>query len=48
MSWVVIIMDLVDNKVKINWFYQKRVALDIVREDQFLYILLWSWLQIQC
>ena len=40
MSWVTIIMDLDDKKVKIDWFYLKKIILGTIREDQFLYILL--------
>ena len=38
MSWVAIIVDPNDNKVKIDWFSLEKIVLDIVREDQFLYI----------
>ena len=40
MSWVVIIVDPNDNKVKIDWFYLKKIVLGTVRGDQFLYIIL--------
>ena len=40
MSWVTIIMDPDDNKVKVDWFYLKKIFLDTVRGDQFMYILL--------
>ena len=40
MSWVAIIMDPNDNKVKIDWFSLKKIVLDIDRGDQFLYIFL--------
>ena len=40
MSWVTIIMDPNDNKIKIDWSYLKKIILDTVREDQFLYIIL--------
>ena len=38
MSWVTIIMDSDDKKVNIDWFYLKKIVIDIIREDQFLYI----------
>ena len=38
MSLVTIIMDLDDNKVKIDWFYLKKIVLGTIREDQLLYI----------
>ena len=38
MSWVATIVDPNDNKVKIDWFSLEKIVLDIVREDQFLYI----------
>jgi len=40
MSWVTIIMDPNDNKVKINWFDLKKIVLGRVQGDQFLYIIL--------
>ena len=40
MSWVTIIIDPNDNKVKIDWFYQKKIVLSTIRKDQFLYIFL--------
>ena len=40
MSWVTIIMDPDDNKVKVDWFYLRKFILSTVRGDQFLYILL--------
>ena len=40
MSWIVIIVDLNDNKVKINWLYLMKIIIGIVRGDQFLYIIL--------
>ena len=40
MSWVTIIMDPDDSKVKLDRFYLKKINLGIVREDQFMYILL--------
>ena len=39
MSLVAIIMDSDDNKVKVNWFYIRKIILGTVRGDQFLYIL---------
>ena len=39
MSWIAIIVDSNDNKVKIDWFYLKKVVLGTIREDQFLYII---------
>ena len=40
MSWVAIIVDPNDNKVKIDWFYLKKVVIGTIREDQFMYIIL--------
>ena len=40
MSLVAIIVDPNDNKVKIDWFYLKKVVFGTVRGDQFLYIIL--------
>ena len=40
MSWVTIIMDPDDSKVKVDKFYLKKIVIDTVREDQFMYILL--------
>ena len=40
MSWVMIIMDPNDNKVKVDWLYLMKIVLVIVRGDQFLYIIL--------
>ena len=40
MSWVTIIMDPDDSKVKVDKFYLKKIILGTVREDQFMYILL--------
>ena len=37
MSLVIIIMDSDDNKINIDWFYLKKIVIDIVRGDQFLY-----------
>ena len=47
MSWITIIMSLGDDKLKVNWIYLSKIVLDTVRGDQFLYILLEVWLQIQ-
>ena len=47
MSWITIIMSLGDDKLKVNWIYLSKIILDTVRGDQFLYILLEVWLQIQ-
>ena len=33
-------MDLDDNKVKVDWFYLKKIVINTVRGDQFMYILL--------
>ena len=38
MSWVTIIIDPDDKKVKIDWFYLKKIVLGTIRGDQFLYI----------
>ena len=40
MSWTTIIVDPDDKKTKINWFYPKKIILDTIRGDQFLYIFL--------
>ena len=40
MRWVIIIIDPDDKKVKIDWFYLKKIVFDIIRENQFLYIYL--------
>ena len=40
MSWITIIVDPNDNKVKIDWFYLKKIVIGTVRGDQFLYIIL--------
>ena len=31
MSWVTIIMDPDDKKVKIDWFYRKKITLDTIQ-----------------
>ena len=33
MNWVKITVDPDDNKVKIEWFYLKKIVLDTIRED---------------
>ena len=33
MSWVVIIMDSDDNKVKIDWFYLTKIVLGTIQGD---------------
>ena len=38
MSWVTIIMNQDDKKVKIDWFYLKKIVNGTIRGDQFLYI----------
>ena len=40
MSWVTIIVDSSDNKVKMNRFYLRKSPSALVRGDQFLYIIL--------
>ena len=40
MSWIIVIMSPADNKLKVNWIYLSKIVLSLVREDQFLYILL--------
>ena len=40
MSWVIIIVDPNDNKVKIDWLYLMKIVLGTVWGDQFLYIIL--------
>ena len=40
MSWVTLIIDPNHNKVKINWFYLKKIVLGTIQRDQFLYIFL--------
>ena len=39
MSWVTVTMDPIDNKVKIDWIYIRKIVIGTVRKDQFLYIL---------
>ena len=38
MTWVTIIMDPDDNKVKIDWFYLNKIVIDTIQENQFLYV----------
>ena len=38
MSWITIIIDPDDNKVKIDWFYLKKIVIGTIQGDQFLYI----------
>ena len=33
MSWVTIIMDSDDNKIKIDWFYLNKIILGMIRGD---------------
>jgi len=40
MSWVPVTMDPVNNKAKIYWIYLRKIVINTVRGDQFLYILL--------
>ena len=40
MSWTTIIVGPNDKKVKINWFYPKKIVLGTIQGDQFLYIFL--------
>ena len=40
MSWVAIIVDPNDNKVKVDWFYLKKIVIGTVQGDQFLIIFL--------
>ena len=40
MSWVTIIIDPDDNKVKVDWFYLRKIIHGTVRGDQFMYIFL--------
>ena len=40
MIWVVIIVDLNNKKVKVDWFSLKKIVFGTVREDHFLYIIL--------
>ena len=40
MSWVAILVDPSDNKVKIEWLYLMKIFLGIVREAQLLSIIL--------
>ena len=36
-----------DKKIKIDWFNLKKIVIDTIREDQFLYISSQVWLQVQ-
>ena len=38
MSWMTVTMDPDDNKVKVDWIYLRKIVLDTVRGDRFLYI----------
>ena len=38
MSYVTIIMNSNDNKVKVDWSYFKKIDIGTVRGDQFIYI----------
>ena len=40
MSWVTLIMNPNHNKVKIDWFYLKKIVIGTIREDRYLYIFL--------
>ena len=40
MSWVAIMVDPNDNKVEIDWFLLKKIILNTIQGDQFLYIFL--------
>ena len=40
MSWVMVTMDQVVNKAKIDWIYLRKIVLGTIRRGQFLYILL--------
>ena len=40
MSWITIIVDSNDKKVKINYFYPKKIVFGTIRGDKFLYIFL--------
>ena len=37
-------MDSDDKKVKIDWFYRKKITLDTIQGDQFLYIYIYIYL----
>ena len=39
MSWIAIIVDPNDNKVKLDWFNLKKIVIVIVQGDQFLFII---------
>ena len=38
MSWITIIVDPDDKKKKINWFYLKKIVINLIQRGQFLYI----------
>ena len=38
MSWITIIVNPDNKKTKINWFYLKKIVINTIRGDQFLYI----------
>ena len=40
MSWIIVRMDLEDNKVKVGWIYLRKFVLSTIRGDHFVYILL--------
>ena len=40
MSWVTILVDPSDNKVKIEWLYLMKIVIGAVRGAQLLYIIL--------
>ena len=42
MSWIAIIVDPDDKKIKINWFYPKKTVFDTIQGDQFLYMFLFN------
>ena len=37
-------MDPDDKKVKIDWFYRKKITLDTIQGDQFLYIYIYIYI----
>ena len=37
-NWITIIVDPDDTKVKVDWFYPKKIVICTIRRDQFLYI----------
>ena len=48
MSWIAIIVDLNNNKVKIDWFNLKKIVIGTIRGDQFLFIIPIQFLLLQC